>query len=120
MKKIIIAMIAVVLGLSSCSKESSLLGSWELETVQMNGTTINAKEAELDIVLTVKDGGMFDITQSGYTESSSYTINRNKITIDGVEGEVEFELKGDKLILKGALGIGDSGDGEVTATFKRR
>jgi hypothetical protein len=118
MKKFIIAVIAVVLGFSSCSKESQLLGSWELETIQMQGLTLNAKDAKLDIVLTFKDGGVVDMSQSGYTESASYTINGNKIIIEGEE--IEFELKGKQLILKGKFEIGDSSGNQVIATFKRR
>ena len=56
MKKFIIAMVAVVLGFSSCSKEAMLLGSWELESIKMQGVTINVSEADMNITLTFKEG----------------------------------------------------------------
>lgn len=119
MKKIIIAMIAVVLGLSSCSKESMLLGSWKLETIQMGNMTLDTGDTESDAVITFKDGEILEFTSAGLTESCPYTINDNKIIVN--DEELEFEVNSKTLVLKGNLNISDNEGPKVAVvlTFKK-
>ena len=119
MKKIIIAMIAVVLGLSSCSKESMLLGSWKLETIQMGNMTLDTGDTESDAVITFKDGEILEFTSAGLTESCPYTINGNKIIVN--DEELEFEVNSKTLVLKGNLNISDNEGPKVAVvlTFKK-
>jgi hypothetical protein len=119
MKKIIIAMIAVVLGLSSCSKESMLLGSWKLETIQMGNMTLDTGDTESDAVITFKDGEILEFTSAGLTESCPYTINDNKIIVN--DEEFEFEVNSKTLVLKGNLNISDIEGPKVAVvlTFKK-
>ena len=119
MKKII-AMIAVVLGLASCSTELLLLGSWKLETIEAEGVSIDAAKVGIDLVITFKDGNVVEMTQSGYTETGAYEAKGNKLTIDGEE-TYEFYVSGKTLTLKGYTEIGDYGENsEVTMTFKKK
>ena len=119
MKKFIIAMVAVVLGFSSCSKEAMLLGSWELESIKMLGVTINVSEADMNITLTFKEGNIVE-TSAGVT--SDYSIKGDKIIIEneGENLEFEFEVSGSKLVMTGNFEIADSAGGTVTLTFKKR
>jgi hypothetical protein len=90
-------MIAVVLGLSSCSKESMLLGSWKLETIQMGNMTLDTGDTESDAVITFKDGEILEFTSAGLTESCPYTINDNKIIVNDEEFEFEFYYSPDTM-----------------------
>lgn len=117
MKKIIIAIIASLTVLSSCSKESLILGSWKLETIQLQGITVNAAEMGMDVLLTFKDGNIVEMTTGGATETTEYIIKDNKIIVD--DEEMEFELSGKTLILKGTFEMGDSEGGMITLTFRK-
>ena len=119
MKKFIIAMVAVVLGFSSCSKEAMLLGSWELESIKRQGVTIDVSETDMNVTLTFKEGNIVE-TSAGV--KSDYSIKGDKliIEIDGEDFEFEFEVSGSKLVMTGNLEIEDSVSTTVTLTFKKR
>ena len=128
MKKFIIALVAVVLGLSSCSKEAKLLGSWKLDTIsaKVEGVqmTISADEEELDMVLTFKDNGKVESTIDGESEGeANYTVAGNTLMLS-VEDEslsLDFTVKGKLLTLSGDFSdiAGEDGVSSATITFKK-
>ena len=128
MKKFIIALVAVVLGLSSCSKEAQLLGSWKFDslTAEAEGAqiTITAEKMQIDAVITFKENGKVEVTANGESEvEADYTIAGNTLTIN-VEGEstsFEFSVDSKTLVLSGKLD-GLAGDGDLSKasiTFKK-
>ena len=113
MKKFIIALVAVVLGLSSCSKENQLLGSWEcsyMEVIGENGTTQRAYASEvgIQIILTFKNNGVVECkyTEDGTTDVTEGTYTDGIITMEGVD--IEYKLSGKNLILYSSGSIEDN------------
>ena len=103
MKKFIIALVAVVLGLSSCSKESMILGSWKLDKIEAEGVTVNASKLGLDVTLTFKDGNKLEMAQKQdgetLTESGTYSISGDTITVEDWELTATFEVTSDTLTI---------------------
>ena len=130
MKKFIIALVAVVLGLSSCSKEAQLLGSWKLDTVTatVEGVerTANA-EADLgmEVVLTFKENGKVEASLNGESGGeANYTVAGNTLTLNVGDGEsmsFEFSVNSKTLVLSGNMGefIGDGTVSTARMTFKK-
>ena len=130
MKKFIIALVAVVLGLSSCSKEAQLLGSWKLEsiTATVNGIemTIPGEELRGDMRFTFKENGKVETSINGESGGeANYTVAGNTITMDiGEEvGSISFEFSvtKDTLVLSGNFGeiFGDESITNGRMTFKK-
>ena len=128
MKKFIIALVAVVLGLSSCSKEAQLLGSWKLDslTTEVDGAqiTITAEKMELDAVITFKENGKVEVTADGESEGeANYTVAGNTLTITDEDMSMSFEFSVDSktLVLSGDMGevVEDSEMTKATLTFKK-
>ena len=129
MKKFIIALVAVVLGLSSCSKEAKLLGSWKLDTISAEAEgvqmTISAAEKELDVVLTFKDNGKVEAFYGGESSGeANYTVAGNTLTLNVGDGEsmsFEFSVNSKTLVLSGNMGefIGDGTVSTARITFKK-
>ena len=111
MKKFIIALVAVVLGLSSCSKEALLLGSWKLEsiTATVNGIemTIPGEQSRGDIRLTFKENGKVEATLDGESGGEvNYTVAGNTLTIsdEDMSMSFEFSVNSKTLVLSGNFG----------------
>ena len=111
MKKFIIALVAVVLGLSSCSKEAQLLGSWKLEsiTATVNGIemTIPGEQSGGDMRLTFKENGKVETTLNGESGGeANYTVAGNTLTISDEEMSMSFEfsVNSKTLVLSGNFG----------------
>ena len=128
MKKFIIALVAVVLGLSSCSKEAQLLGSWKFDslTTEVEGAqiTITAEKMQIDAVITFKENGKVEVTTNGKSEGEAdYTVAGNTLTIN-IEGEstsFEFSVDSKTLVLSGKLDglAGDDDLSKASMTFKK-
>ena len=128
MKKFVIALVAAVLGLSSCSKEAQLLGSWKFDslTAEAEGAqiTITAEKMQLDAVITFKENGKVEVTANGESEGEAdYTVAGNTLTIN-IEGEstsFEFSVDSKTLVLSGNVSeiSGDSGITKASITFKK-
>ena len=128
MKKFIIALVAVVLGLSSCSKEAQLLGSWKFDslTAEAEGAqiTITAEKMQLDAVITFKGNGKVEVTVNGESEGEAdYTVAGNTLTIN-IEGEstsFEFSVDSKTLVLSGNIdgALGDAKISKASMTFKK-
>ena len=129
MKKFIIALVAVVLGLSSCSKEAQLLGSWKLDSVTatVGGTeqTATAEDLGMEAVLTFKENGKVEATLDGESGGeANYTVAGNTLTLDVGDEEsmsFEFSVNSKTLVLSGNMGEFIGGDTVSTArmTFKK-
>ena len=111
MKKFIIALVAVVLGLSSCSKEAQLLGSWKLEsiTATVNGIemTIPGEQSVGDMRLTFKENGKVETTLNGESGGeANYTVAGNTLTIsdEDMSMSFEFSVNSKTLVLSGNFG----------------
>ena len=127
MKKFVIALVAVVLGLSSCSKEAQLLGSWKFDslTTEVEGAqiTITAEKMQLDAVITFKENGKVEVTANGESEGEAdYTVAGNTLTIN-IEGEstsFEFSVDSKTLVLSGKLdGLVEDDLSKASITFKK-
>ena len=128
MKKFIIALVAVVLGLSSCSKEAQLLGSWKLDsiTAEAEGAqiTITAEKMQLDAVITFKENGKVEVTANGESEGeANYTVAGNTLTItdEDMSMSFEFSVNSKTLVLSGDMGevVEESEMTKATLTFKK-
>ena len=89
--------VAALLGLVSCSKELQLIGTWELTSVESQGVTIDAAKFGMDMTVTFKAGGVATLTLNGETESTTYAVSGNTLTLDGET--VPFTIKGKTLTL---------------------
>ena len=127
MKKFVIALVAVVLGLSSCSKEAQLLGSWKFVslTAEAEGMqiTFTAEKMQLDAVITFKENGKVEVTANGESEGEAdYTVAGNTLTIN-IEGEstsFEFSVDSKTLVLSGKLdGLVEDDLSKASITFKK-
>ena len=128
MKKFIIALVAVVLGLSSCSKEAQLLGSWKLDSVTatVGGTeeTATAEDLGMEAVLTFKENGKVEATLDGESGGeANYTVAGNTLTIadEDMSMSFEFSVNSKTLVLSGNMGefIGDDTVSTARMTFKK-
>ena len=112
MKKFIIALVAVVLGLSSCSKEAQLLGSWKFESVTATAATgiemtISGEELGVDMRFTFKEKGKVEATLNGESGGeANYTVAGNTLTISDEEMSMSFEfsVNSKTLVLSGNFG----------------
>ena len=111
MKKFIIALVAVVLGLSSCSKEAQLLGSWKFDSVTatVGGTerTATAEDLGLEAVLTFKENGKVEATLDGKSGGeANYTVAGNTLTLSDEDFSMSFEfsVNSKTLVLSGNFG----------------
>ena len=128
MKKFIIALVAVVLGLSSCSKEAQLLGSWKLEsiTATVNGIemTIPGEELGVDMRFTFKENGKVETTLNGESGGeANYTVAGNTLTIsdEDMSMSFEFSVNSKTLVLSGNFGeiYGEESITNGRMTFKK-
>ena len=130
MKKFIIALVAVVLGLSSCSKEAQLLGSWKLEsiTATVNGIemTIPGEGEELggDMRFTFKENGKVEASINGESGGeANYTVAGNTLTIsdEDMSMSFEFSVNSKTLVLSGNFGeiYGEESITNGRMTFKK-
>ena len=128
MKKFIIALVAVVLGLSSCSKEAQLLGSWKLEsiTATVNGIemTIPGEQLGGDMRFTFKENGKVETSINGESGGeANYTVAGNTLTIsdEDMSMSFEFSVNSKTLILSGNFGeiFGDESITNGRMTFKK-
>ena len=111
MKKFIIALVAVVLGLSSCSKEAQLLGSWKFDsvttTVGVTEMTYTAENLGLEVVYTFKENGKVEATLDGESGGEvHYTVAGNTLTIsdEDMSMSFEFSVNSKTLVLSGNFG----------------
>ena len=111
MKKFIIALVAVVLGLSSCSKEAQLLGSWKFDsvttTVGVTEMTYTAENLGLEVVYTFKENGKVEATLDGESGGEvNYTVAGNTLTIsdEDMSMSFEFSVNSKTLVLSGNFG----------------
>ena len=128
MKKFILALVAVVLGLSSCSKEAQLLGSWKLEsiTATVNGIemTIPGEQSGGDMRLTFKENGKVETTLNGESGGeANYTVAGNTLTIsdEDMSMSFEFSVNSKTLVLSGNFGeiYGEESITNGRMTFKK-
>ena len=128
MKKFIIALVAVVLGLSSCSKEAQLLGSWKLEsiTATVNGIEMTIPEEELggDMRFTFKENGKVETSINGESGGeANYTVAGNTLTIsdEDMSMSFEFSVNSKTLVLSGNFGeiYGEESITNGRMTFKK-
>ena len=128
MKKFIIALVAVVLGLSSCSKEAQLLGSWKLEsiTATVNGIemTIPGEELGGDMRFTFKENGKVETSINGESGGeANYTVAGNTLTIsdEDMSMSFEFSVNSKTLVLSGNFGeiYGEESITNGRMTFKK-
>ena len=98
MKKFIIALVAVVLGLSSCSKEAQLLGSWKFESLETGSETLSAADLNAEgMTFTFKEGGVLEIGFYEATISNPYSISGNQLILG--DSTMTFEVSSKKLVL---------------------
>ena len=98
MKKFIIALVAVVLGLSSCSKEAQLLGSWKFESLETGSETLSAADLNAEgMTFTFKEGGVLEISFYEETLSNPYSISGNQLILG--DSTMTFEVSSKKLVL---------------------
>ena len=98
MKKFIIALVAVVLGLSSCSKEALLLGSWKFESLETGSETFSAADLNAEgMTFTFKEGGVLEIGFYEETISNPYSISGNQLILG--DSTMTFEVSSKKLVL---------------------
>ena len=98
MKKFIIALVAVVLGLSSCSKEALLLGSWKFESLETGSETLSAADLNAEgMTFTFKEGGVLEISFYEETLSNPYSISGNQLILG--DSTMTFEVSSKKLVL---------------------
>ena len=105
MKKFIIALVAVVLGLSSCSKEASsgskeaqLLGSWKFESLKSGSETLSAADLNAEgMVFTFKEGNTLEISVGNETISNPYSTSGNQLILG--DSTMTFEVSSKKLVL---------------------
>ena len=98
MKKFIIALVAVVLGLSSCSKEALLLGSWKFESLETGSETLSAADLNAEgMTFTFKEGGVLEIGFYEETVSNPYSISGNQLILG--DSTMTFEVSSKKLVL---------------------
>ena len=62
MKKILIIILAAVLGIVSCSKEQRIVGSWQLTKFVNEGEVKDLSEIDLTMTLTFTDSGKLTST----------------------------------------------------------
>ena len=101
MKKLIVAMLAVVLGLASCTKESALVGTWDLQEATMTyageKVTVTADELEMDWSFTFKADGSCSMTLNGATTTGTYEVKGGQLLIDGTAFDYSVSGKTFKL-----------------------
>ena len=128
MKKFIIALVAVVLGLSSCSKEAQLLGSWKFDsvttTVGVTEMTYTAENLGLEVVYTFKENGKVEATLDGESGGEvNYTVAGNTLTIsdEDMSMSFEFSVNSKTLVLSGNFGeiYGEESITNGRMTFKK-
>ena len=83
MKKFLILAVAALLGLVSCSKELQLIGTWELTSIESEGVTVDAAKFGMVMTVTFKADGVATLTLNGETESTTYAVSGNTLTLDG-------------------------------------
>lgn len=128
MKKFIIALVAVVLGLSSCSKEAQLLGSWKLDSVTATvggmEMTSPAEDSGMEVLLTFKENGKVEASINGESGGeANYTVAGNTLTIsdEDMSMSFEFSVNSKTLVLSGNCSeiFGDERITNGRMTFKK-
>ena len=71
------------MGLVSCTKELQLIGTWELTSVETEGITVDAAKFGMVMTVTFKADGVATLTLNGETESTTYAVSGNTLTLDG-------------------------------------
>ena len=101
MKKFIVAMLAVVLGLASCTKESALVGTWDLQEATMTyageKVTVTADELDMEWSFTFKADGNCSMTLNGVTETGTCEVKGGQLLIDGTAFDYSVSGKTFKL-----------------------
>ena len=120
MKKFIIALVAVVLGLSSCSKADKLIGSWKLEKLETVAGSVNSDYIGIDVTLTFTDNNMVNIVSKDedglpQTETAPYSVSGESIIVEDIT--FNFDINGKTLILSAT--IPEEGIGNVKLYFTR-
>ena len=127
MKRFILALVAVVLGLSSCSKEDMLIGDWKFDSVSANQNgvqmTVSADQAGIDVVFSFKKNGKVETIIKGESEGeATYKISGDTLTLT-YEGETmsfKCSVTNDTLVLTGRMDILEGMEGrEATLRFKK-
>ena len=85
---------------------SSVVGTWELESVKLNGMTYVDADylGKYDYAFTLKDDGTAQARVLGVTYSTTYTVTNDWITFaDAALASVKLEVSGDTLLMKLSL-----------------
>ena len=112
--------IAVLLGMVSCSKEAMIAGTWELKELTVNDITLSLHDMGLDMKLTFDENGKLISSYSIYGISANdeytYSIDKESLIID--ETVLDYDLTGKILTIYGG---GDllKMDGEIEVVFHK-
>ena len=116
MKKILIIVLAAVLGIVSCSKEQRIVGSWQLTKYVNEGEVKDLSEIDLTMTLTFTECGKLTSAYNWkgvqLSDEYTYTIDGDKLTIGSTD--VDYKISGKTLTIigKGTL-LGVTGSVEM-------
>ena len=116
MKKILIIVLAAVLGIVSCSKEQRIVGSWQLTKYVNEGEVKDLSEIDLTMTLTFTDSGKLTSAYNWkgvqLSDEYTYTLDGEKLTIGSTD--VDYKISGKTLTIigKGTL-LGVKGSVEM-------
>lgn len=116
MKKILIIVLAAVLGIVSCSKEQRIVGSWQLTEYVNEGEVKDLSEIDLTMTLTFTDCGKLTSSYNWkgvqLSDEYTYTLDGDKLTIGSTD--VDYKISGKTLTIigKGTL-LGVTGSVEM-------
>lgn len=90
-------------------KESGIIGSWTLKTMEGEGMSFNAADLGMEMIFEFREDGTVAIASEGETRTETYTFADNAIVITDVSGDVQgaydpaadtlaFEQDGVKLV----------------------
>lgn len=103
MKKILIIILAAVLGIVSCSKEQRIVGSWQLTKFVSEGEVKDLSEIDLTMTLTFTDSGKLTSTYKwkGIQLSDDYTyaVDGDQLMIGSTN--VNYNISGKTLTIIG-------------------
>ena len=112
--------LAVLLGMVSCSKEARIAGSWKIAELTVSNITLNLDDIDLNLTITFSQDGKMVSNYSlrGISASNEYTYSIGKESLIIDETELDYELNGKILTIYGEgdlLGM----DGNIEVVFHK-
>jgi len=108
-KRMIGFLMATVLLLSMCigahAQEAGFLGTWYLESMAMEGVTLNAADLGMSMTMTVNENGTVEMVMFGETASYTWEMKDGAVVVEMDGNAMALTLDGGKLTMTDGDGI---------------